>query len=1838
MKIKLIISILVILAVGFDTFAQEEGLVAHYPIIRDISDFVGNNTPSNYITNSDPIQPFRQDRFGRISAYFIDEIEGNFVEVNTNAVFDLKDGKTIAAWIRPVGLGTASIYEPVISRDWTAGMGNYSIELEYNTTDETYHPVIYVNGKYFKSDAQLKPLDWHHLAYTFSLSSGIIFYLNGEIVDDFSIEPEDLSGSSIYPLRIGADHTIGDIYTGMVDDIRFYDRELSATEIQALAPVEPETIEFNAAGLGNALNFDGDNDYVKINPDLSNQLNGDFTLELWVKPNIPGVERTILDFSFLSAEVFRLTTRKFTMLQIYNVEEDLVRETVNFPTLDNDWSHLTIRLETAKQKLSVFVNGTEVANNYTDGERTVVENPGDPEITTANQPWTLRPELNFGNQYEKFYLGRNSRNENHFNGQLDELRLWNYSRNLIDIENEFYNSVNPDSEGLVTYFTFNQGDGGRDNSAVEGLNELSSGEKQELMNFALNGPTSNFVNSSAISFSIFNVVEISQNVVVGGQEVTAYIPDLDPFRFTRPFVNDIPAEIVERKNNSITFVIPPESEIGPGLVKFATISSESRALKLTVIEKDKGGNFSYEARRLEAGLQLANDIAFIDFNQDGLRDIIALGRNELKVYYQNVDKSFKAGEVVTESGGSAVDGGNSLCVADYDADGLEDIAIATATGPKMLLTQGSNQKFYQENLSTAGYSTSNEAQIGAADIDLDGYTDLVISYVGDPQGGDGAIAYYTSVRGSFFGQYLEPKIIRQQLGIISFDFGDINNDGFLDLVVGSQAESYQGYEYLHNGVDGFEFNKAYSTETRRPESTIISDFDNDGDNDIFFSNRLGQAFWIENENGITNNSASITFGSVGFEALSVDYDGDGDEDLIRSEIDGIYIYEQDGIAQKTFTRRLLADFYIAPRNILAEDFDADGDLDFAVAYEEGVVEIYYHIFSDADFENFQVRDSVSSALIDRDNHTINITVKNNTILTNIVPTFEISEKATITLNGVEQISKQNEVNFTEPLIYNITAEDGTQQEWTARLNPLPEVTEITEVDDFTQTAAEIEWSESSYADYYILEITEGVGGEDTLPRVEVTETEYIASLSAGMNYSVRVKAVNAFGESERYSEKVDFMTIPPNPVLIDSIASTSTTAVIKWLENRGTENYILDVASDSTFSEFASGFDGRSLNTLSETVFGLTPGTKYWVRLSATNTGTVEEGASGFSEILTFVTSLDAAPLAKNATAISSASFTANWDLVSGQDIEYVVEVADDIDFANIVKTETANAASSIEISDLEEGTSQWYRVYAVNANGRSPFSNIIFVGRPLQLSELSVTSEKSRANTEPVPLSFTVRGGQDPYDVIFRYRGVLSTEWEEDSVELAGDVYQYNIENSQFDDIGIEFELVVNDGFNTLRSPKSFIYWNDAESELPSLDLVNEWQIFSIPYQLSDNLIETIFDEMGPFEYSSQWRLVRFDGERYLDAGAGINRIELGGSYWFNTTEDVSIQIENATVNTANTFTLSLNQGWNQVGNPYNVPISWNKVRLSNGIASSVEQVNLYNRQSRQFVEGDIIEAFSGGFIWSDIALEVEISLREDNAASRQINQEVAIGKDIDSDNWLFELMMTSSSGDTLSAPVGIGIHPQAESGKDEFDKMRLPRFIEYTDMATVHPEYFYPYFSRDIKRNESEGSWLFTLSSNHRKELVTLRWSNEHLQGAVRQLWLIDEETGALVNLADEESYEVMLSDAYKISLHYTENRNVKPLPFTIQMGNPYPNPSMGLSTISVLLPKADTSYELLLELFDLNGKKVSTLAQGRFESGSYAFETDFSTLDQSSSAVFFYKLSVNSEIMVKRVILNR
>ncbi|TKB66478.1 MAG: LamG domain-containing protein [Nitrospira sp.] len=137
---------------------------------------------------------------------------------------------TLTLWIKPQALaGGDSV---VLGKFWNTTMTSpyyqYGLELAGGTV-----PVFYVGttsgqlGAFMGSALTLD--QWSHLAVVFN-GSQVQYYLNGALVTTVPLSATITAGSN--PFRFGADISTNQFFKGSLDEVRIYNRTLTAQEIQ----------------------------------------------------------------------------------------------------------------------------------------------------------------------------------------------------------------------------------------------------------------------------------------------------------------------------------------------------------------------------------------------------------------------------------------------------------------------------------------------------------------------------------------------------------------------------------------------------------------------------------------------------------------------------------------------------------------------------------------------------------------------------------------------------------------------------------------------------------------------------------------------------------------------------------------------------------------------------------------------------------------------------------------------------------------------------------------------------------------------------------------------------------------------------------------------------------------------------------------------------------------------------------------------------------------------------------------------------------------------------------------------------------------------------------------------------------------------------------------------------------------------------------------------------------------------------------------------------------------------------------------------------------------------
>jgi uncharacterized protein (TIGR03437 family) len=325
-----------------------------------------------------------------------------------------------------------------------------------------------------------------------------------------------------------------------------------------------------------------------------------------------------------------------------------------------------------------------------------------------------------------------------------------------------------------------------------------------------------------------------------------------------------------------------------------------------------------------------NSVAIGDFNGDGKADfaIADSGDNTVTVLIGDGAGGFSAGSGMPIPVGLRPE---SLAVGDFNGDGKQDLAVANASGGNVTVLLGNGLGgFAPVNGSPFTVGTTPLA-IAVGDFNADGIQDLAIAnssggnvtvLLGNGSGG------FAAVSGSPFAVGTTPT---------SITVGDFNGDGAQDLAVANQGDSTVTV-LLGNGLGGFAAAKGspFSVGTG-PFSVAVGDFNLDGKADLATANFNGNTETVllgDGAGGFAEVSGSpFAVGSSPYSVAVGDFNGDGKPDLFTANFNSNNVTILVGDGAGGFTAATGSPFGAGtnPVSLVVGDFNGDGIQDLATA-------------------------------------------------------------------------------------------------------------------------------------------------------------------------------------------------------------------------------------------------------------------------------------------------------------------------------------------------------------------------------------------------------------------------------------------------------------------------------------------------------------------------------------------------------------------------------------------------------------------------------------------------------------------------------------------------------------------------------------------------------------------------------------------------------------------------------------------------------------------------------------------------------------------------------------------
>jgi 6-phosphogluconolactonase (cycloisomerase 2 family) len=704
------------------------------------------------------------------------------------------------------------------------------------------------------------------------------------------------------------------------------------------------------AQTGAALNFDGNNDYVRFpNNTPSWDFGNTFTIEIWIKPNTTASQEILYTGNCnnscpewaltIGAEQACSTGGTAGHVVFFGsfagnkriVESDNVVST-------SAWTHVAVTYNGSN--LYMYINGVL--------QTSTVAVTG----TIAQSPWRFigaDPAVSGGCILRWPYKG-----------QIDEFRIWNVARTIAEIQAEMNHEIPTTSPGLVSNYHFNAGTAGGSNSGKTSLlNATSTDYTGTLVNFALTGATSNWVAPGAVASSPPTITSFSPLIGNVGSTVTIIGTNFN----TTPannvvFFGATIATVTASTTTSVTLTVPPGATYAPITLLNTGISLAAYSLsnftptyspaKTTITATD------FLAKQdFTTGTQPIS-VAIGDLDGDGKPDLAVANYNSNTVsVYRNTSNSgsIGAGSFAAKQDFTTGTRPYSVAIGDLDGDGKPDLTVTNSGSSYVSVLRNTSSSGIIDAGSFAAkqdFTTGTTPfSVAIGDLDGDGKPDLAVANLNS-----NTVSVYRNISSSGnigAGSFATKQDFTTGTTPFSVAIGDLDKDGKPDLVV-ANANSQTVSVFRNTSISGsigassFAAKQDFTTGAS-PYSVAIGDLDGDGKLDLAVANYGSSTVSVFHN---TSSSGSIDAGSLaakqdfttGPDPYSVaigDLDGDGKPDLAVANINSntVSVFRNTSssgsmdagsfAAKQDFTTGL------DPRSVAIGDLDGDGKPDLAVA-------------------------------------------------------------------------------------------------------------------------------------------------------------------------------------------------------------------------------------------------------------------------------------------------------------------------------------------------------------------------------------------------------------------------------------------------------------------------------------------------------------------------------------------------------------------------------------------------------------------------------------------------------------------------------------------------------------------------------------------------------------------------------------------------------------------------------------------------------------------------------------------------------------------------------------------
>ncbi len=443
---------------------------------------------------------------------------------------------------------------------------------------------------------------------------------------------------------------------------------------------------------------------------------------------------------------------------------------------------------------------------------------------------------------------------------------------------------------------------------------------------------------------------------------------------------------------------------------------------------------------------------------------------------------------------------------------------------------------------------------------------------------------------------------------------------------------------------------------------------------------------------------------------------------------------------------------------------------------------------------------------------------------------------------------------------------------------------------------------------------------------------------------------------------------------------------------------------------------------------------------------------------------------------------------------------------------------------------------------------------------------------------------------------------------------------------------------------------------EEPQTHRGGRYRMLSIPLEMPAGTglpaILTDDDVFGAYD-PARWRAFRYLPELRTHVELSPERADAftlvpGRAFWLISRRAHHVDtapVPGVSTPAARDFTLVLEPGWNQIGNPFAFPVAWTSVRRTGGVGDPVA----YDSELGDYTElvPRDLEPFAGYFIENTSSVPETLSIpavSTDSVATSPLPAPPAPGE------VKVVVALEARCAGGVDRANRAGIASDALTGRDARDRAKPPRAPGASvRLAIAHREWpEHPgLYRHDFRPPDPAGhSWDLEVTSATAGEAIELTIRLEGRLEDGMSLRLFDRDVGSMIDLPAgvTEWRHTVLSLGPEQPCRLTlvmgprngdAGAGLRTLPARLELDAMSPNPARGAQRLRFGVPHA---MPVRIDVFDVAGRHVARLLEEAEQSAGYHSVIWQPARDaaRSASGVHFVRLTAGGETLTVRSVI--